>query len=137
MFKVFVQFKILIIRYEKPQVTQNQPANSHFVLRRGECGGAHTNRCPLFRPQMPLKSIFSPSAGFGNPGARNALRGALKREIKIQRILTSIDFMSHRSRFYVAQILLFCHTETTEITEIYLCRTETMEITERYMSARF
>ena len=97
-------------------MTQNQPANSHFVLRRGECGGARTNRYPLFRPQMPLKSIFSPSVGIYSPGARNALRGALKREIKIQRILTPI--------FYVTQILIICHTETTEITE-------------RYISARF
>ena len=48
----------------------------------------------------------------GSPRVRNALRGALKREIKIQRILTPM--------FYVTQILILYHTETTEITERYM-----------------
>ncbi len=37
-------------------------ANSLLCVAARERRGARVNRCPLFRPQMPLESISSPSA---------------------------------------------------------------------------
>ena len=35
-------------------------ANSLLCVTAGERRGARVNRCPLFRPQMPQESTFSP-----------------------------------------------------------------------------